>query len=142
MSAAVGAVSANKDVSFNVHLEEEHKNKGTNKVDVVNHDDVEEIVIDEDEEEEHKVELDLGPQFSLKEQLEKDKVRSFSNVSEFRFLLLVFNELEFLFLKDDESLRKWKEQLLGNVDVSAVGGTDFIATYLLAVNQVQTNFGC
>ncbi|XP_050894070.1 rho GDP-dissociation inhibitor 1 isoform X4 [Lathyrus oleraceus] len=95
MSAALGAVSATKDVSFNVHLEEEHKNKGTNKVDGANYDDVEEIVLDEDEEEEHKVELDLGPQFSLKEQLEKDK--------------------------DDESLRKWKEQLLGNVDVSAVG---------------------
>ncbi|CAI8618533.1 unnamed protein product [Vicia faba] len=95
MSAAVGAVSATKDVSFNVHLEEENKNKGTKKVDGVNYDDVEEIVLDEDEEEEHKVELDLGPQFSLKEQLEKDK--------------------------DDESLRKWKEQLLGNVDVSAVG---------------------
>jgi hypothetical protein len=37
----------------------------------------------------------------------------------------VFYELEILFciLKDDESLRKWKEQLLGNVDVYAVGGT-------------------
>ncbi|XP_010258602.1 PREDICTED: rho GDP-dissociation inhibitor 1-like [Nelumbo nucifera] len=40
-------------------------------------------------------ELCLGPQFSLKEQLEKDK--------------------------DDESLRRWKEQLLGSVDLSAVG---------------------
>lgn len=94
MSAAVGAVSTTKDVSFNAHLEEEHKNKGTNKVGV-NYDEAEEIVPDEDEEEEPKLELDLGPQFSLKEQLEKDK--------------------------DDESLRKWKEQLLGNVDVSAVG---------------------
>ncbi|XP_042489621.1 rho GDP-dissociation inhibitor 1-like [Macadamia integrifolia] len=42
-----------------------------------------------------KEELDLGPQFSLKEQLDKDK--------------------------DDESLRRWKEQLLGSVDFSAVG---------------------
>ncbi|KAA0044576.1 rho GDP-dissociation inhibitor 1-like [Cucumis melo var. makuwa] len=40
-------------------------------------------------------EMDLGPLFSLKEQLEKDK--------------------------DDESLRKWKEQLLGSVDLSAIG---------------------
>lgn len=39
---------------------------------------------------------------------------------------------EFCILKDDESLRKWKEQLLGNVDVSAVGGTDFIITYLFS----------
>lgn len=29
----------------------------------------------------------------------------------------------FCFSKDDESLRKWKEQLLGDIDVSAVGGT-------------------
>ncbi|KAL6000502.1 Rab GDP dissociation inhibitor alpha [Asimina triloba] len=41
--------------------------------------------------------IDLGPQFSLKEQLEKDK--------------------------DDESLRRWKEQLLGSVDINAVGET-------------------
>jgi len=40
-------------------------------------------------------------------------------------LVVFFDEFEILFciLKDDESLRKWKEQLLGNVDVSAVGGT-------------------
>ncbi|CAK8564439.1 unnamed protein product [Lathyrus sativus] len=41
--------------------------------------------------------IDLGPQFTLKEQLEKDK--------------------------DDESLRKWKEQLLGSIDMSSVGET-------------------
>jgi len=76
MSAAVGAVSTTKDVSFNAHLEEEHKSKGTNKVGV-NYDDAEEIVPDEEEEEEPKLELDLGPQFSLKEQLEKDKVSFF-----------------------------------------------------------------
>ncbi|KAJ1407331.1 Rho protein GDP-dissociation inhibitor [Sesbania bispinosa] len=93
MSAAVGAVSTTKDVPFNVHLEEELKNKGTNKVDGVNYDDAEET--EPEEEEDSKLELDLGPQFSLKEQLEKDK--------------------------DDESLRKWKEQLLGSVDISVVG---------------------
>ncbi|XVF87842.1 hypothetical protein PTKIN_Ptkin18bG0153300 [Pterospermum kingtungense] len=47
----------------------------------------------EDEEEERK--LELGPQYTLKEQLEKDK--------------------------DDESLRRWKEQLLGAVDFESVG---------------------
>ncbi|KAJ6823261.1 rho GDP-dissociation inhibitor 1 [Iris pallida] len=47
-----------------------------------------------DEEEEGKV-IDLGPQVSLKDQLEKDK--------------------------DDESLRRWKEQLLGSVDLNSVG---------------------
>ncbi|KAM0063060.1 putative Rho protein GDP-dissociation inhibitor [Helianthus debilis subsp. tardiflorus] len=39
--------------------------------------------------------IELGPQCTLKSQLEKDK--------------------------DDESLRKWKEQLLGNVDINDVG---------------------
>ncbi|KAJ6852356.1 rho GDP-dissociation inhibitor 1 [Iris pallida] len=47
-----------------------------------------------DEEEEGKF-IDLGPQVSLKDQLEKDK--------------------------DDESLRRWKEQLLGSVDLNSVG---------------------
>jgi hypothetical protein len=28
----------------------------------------------------------------------------------------------FCLVKDDESLRKWKEQLLGSVDLTAVGG--------------------
>ncbi|KAL2996837.1 hypothetical protein AAZX31_09G010200 [Glycine max] len=50
---------------------------------------------DEDDEEERKIEL--GPQCTLKEQLEKDK--------------------------DDESLRRWKEQLLGSVDINSVGET-------------------
>ncbi|KAK7245945.1 hypothetical protein RIF29_40799 [Crotalaria pallida] len=50
---------------------------------------------DEDDDEERKIEL--GPQRTLKEQLEKDK--------------------------DDESLRRWKEQLLGSVDINAVGET-------------------
>ncbi|XP_031129098.1 rho GDP-dissociation inhibitor 1-like [Ipomoea triloba] len=39
--------------------------------------------------------IQLGPQVTLKEQIEKDK--------------------------DDESLRRWKEQLLGSVDINAVG---------------------
>ncbi|KAK7262107.1 hypothetical protein RJT34_29667 [Clitoria ternatea] len=49
--------------------------------------------VDEDDDVERK--LDLGPQCSLKEQLEKDK--------------------------DDESLRRWKEQLLGSVNINSVG---------------------
>ncbi|OIW14674.1 hypothetical protein TanjilG_33016 [Lupinus angustifolius] len=94
MSATVEAVSSTKKdvISFNSHLDEELENKGmNNKVGVVEQDsdDV------ETEELEYDKELDLGPQVSLKEQLEKDK--------------------------DDESLRKWKEQLLGSVDISNVG---------------------
>ncbi|XP_066378356.1 rho GDP-dissociation inhibitor 1-like [Miscanthus floridulus] len=41
--------------------------------------------------------IDLGPRLSIKEQLDKDK--------------------------DDESLSRWKEQLLGSVDLSTVGET-------------------
>ncbi|CAL5052639.1 unnamed protein product [Urochloa decumbens] len=41
--------------------------------------------------------IELGPRVSIKEQLDKDK--------------------------DDESLRRWKEQLLGSVDLSSVGET-------------------
>ncbi|XP_010493686.1 PREDICTED: rho GDP-dissociation inhibitor 1-like [Camelina sativa] len=52
---------------------------------------------DDDEEEEEDKKLDLGPMIALKEQLEKDK--------------------------DDESLRRWKEQLLGSVDLEEVGET-------------------
>ncbi|KAL3003356.1 hypothetical protein AAZX31_08G103000 [Glycine max] len=95
------AVSATKDVPFNAHLEEDIKNKEINKV--VNVGEADQIPYNDDAEgtdseaeEDPKLELDLGPQCSLKEQLEKDK--------------------------EDESLRKWKEQLLGGIDVSAVGG--------------------
>ncbi|CAD6242642.1 unnamed protein product [Miscanthus lutarioriparius] len=54
---------------------------------------------EEDEEDEEKAPkvIDLGPRVSIKEQLEKDK--------------------------DDESLRRWKEQLLGSVDFNSVGET-------------------
>ncbi|GLT41355.1 hypothetical protein SLA2020_154260 [Shorea laevis] len=51
---------------------------------------------EDDDDQERKIEL--GPQFTLKEQLEKDK--------------------------DDESLRRWKEQLLGSVDLNAVGDAE------------------
>uniref|UniRef100_A0A0D9WPS5 Rho GDP-dissociation inhibitor 1 n=1 Tax=Leersia perrieri TaxID=77586 RepID=A0A0D9WPS5_9ORYZ len=54
---------------------------------------------DEEEDEDGKVAeaIDLGPRVSIKEQLEMDK--------------------------EDESLRRWKEQLLGSVDLSSVGDT-------------------
>ncbi|KAJ1422785.1 Rho protein GDP-dissociation inhibitor [Sesbania bispinosa] len=53
------------------------------------------IYATEEEEDEDGTKIELGPQCTLKEQLEKDK--------------------------DDESLRKWKEQLLGSVDVTNIG---------------------
>ncbi|KAI4371170.1 hypothetical protein MLD38_019436 [Melastoma candidum] len=49
----------------------------------------------DNEEDEEGRKLELGPQCTIKEHLEKDK--------------------------DDESLRRWKEQLLGSVDFEAVG---------------------
>ncbi|KAJ9169987.1 hypothetical protein P3X46_018124 [Hevea brasiliensis] len=51
----------------------------------------------EEEEDEDGNKIQLGPQCTLKEHLEKDK--------------------------DDESLRKWKEQLLGTVDFENIGET-------------------
>jgi Rho GDP-dissociation inhibitor len=93
MSAAVGAISATKDVAFNPQMEEEElKNNRNSKAgdEVPSHelphtedDDGHEDDDDDDDEleEEHAAkliksekELDLGPQVSLKEQLEKDKV--------------------------------------------------------------------
>ncbi|XP_047317468.1 rho GDP-dissociation inhibitor 1-like isoform X2 [Impatiens glandulifera] len=62
------------------------------KMNMVNSIDTEE---ENDEEDDEKIEL--GPQCTLKAQLEKDK--------------------------DDESLRKWKEQLLGTVDIESIGET-------------------
>ncbi|KAK4371563.1 hypothetical protein RND71_011038 [Anisodus tanguticus] len=50
---------------------------------------------EDDDEDENTNKIELGPQCTLKEQFEKDK--------------------------DDESLRRWKEQLLGSVDINAVG---------------------
>ncbi|KAJ6756725.1 RHO GDP-DISSOCIATION INHIBITOR 1-LIKE [Salix purpurea] len=52
---------------------------------------------EEDDEETNERKIELGPQYTLKEQLEKDK--------------------------DDESLRRWKEQLLGAVDIESAGET-------------------
>ncbi|KAA8515593.1 hypothetical protein F0562_018796 [Nyssa sinensis] len=52
---------------------------------------------EDDDEEDVEGKIELGPQYTLKEQLEKDK--------------------------DDESLRRWKEQLLGSVDINSVGET-------------------
>ncbi|KAF6161940.1 hypothetical protein GIB67_014142 [Kingdonia uniflora] len=52
---------------------------------------------EDDDEEDEVGKIVLGPQRTLKEELEKDK--------------------------EDESLRRWKEQLLGSVDLTSVGET-------------------
>ncbi|GMN59677.1 hypothetical protein TIFTF001_028760 [Ficus carica] len=118
MSAGLEAVSAAREVAFKPQKEEEEelKDKKNNintkcgdKIQLIknnNEIDHEENSNDSDDDEteeeggdltklESEKDLNPGPLFSLKDQLEKDK--------------------------DDESLRKWKEQLLGRVDLSAVG---------------------
>lgn len=108
MSLAVGVVSSSKSMGFdnnegaaNTDLSETKSTAKTpadeergdehggceNSVDAT----------EEEEEEDEERKIELGPQFTLKEQLEKDK--------------------------DDESLRRWKEQLLGSVDLNSVGET-------------------
>ncbi|KAG8472587.1 hypothetical protein CXB51_034369 [Gossypium anomalum] len=102
MSAAVGIFSASKQDGLkkngrnnNEEAREEKKNKSKKFVDdnEAKNNNVDEE--DDDPKLKPEKELDLGPPLSLKEQLEKDK--------------------------DDESLRRWKEQLLGSVDMSALG---------------------
>nr|GEU58179.1 Rho GDP-dissociation inhibitor 1-like [Tanacetum cinerariifolium] len=90
MSLTVEAVSScSKDMEF-----EENKDQGKESIKKSGS----ESSFCESENEGDEVEdtkIELGPQCTLKDQLEKDK--------------------------DDESLRKWKEQLLGNVDINDVG---------------------
>ncbi|XP_021648094.2 rho GDP-dissociation inhibitor 1 isoform X2 [Hevea brasiliensis] len=100
MSAAVGTSSASKEMGFDngMEIEELMKNK-INNVEATGSEEEEEEE-DEEEENDSKVikslkELDIGPQVSFKKQLEKDK--------------------------DDDSLRRWKEQLLGSIDLASVG---------------------
>uniref|UniRef100_A0A6N2MYL9 Rho GDP-dissociation inhibitor 1 n=1 Tax=Salix viminalis TaxID=40686 RepID=A0A6N2MYL9_SALVM len=105
MSAAVRTFSASQEISFSNEMEnlgpDDHKIKASAAAaaagEEAEKDHEEDNAAEEDDfklQSDHK-ELDLGPQVSLKEQLEKDK--------------------------DDDSLRRWKEQLLGSVDMSAVG---------------------
>ncbi|XP_040373284.1 rho GDP-dissociation inhibitor 1 isoform X2 [Rosa chinensis] len=102
------AMSVTKDVGFSSQVQEvEFKNDKNNNKDaggepsLHQRDENDELKheVDPDEEDELATfkcdkELVLGPKFSFKEQLEKDK--------------------------DDKSLRKWKQQLPGNVNLSAL----------------------
>lgn len=109
MSLAVGAVSSSKKMGFDENKEEGEKStRETVEANKESGDEGERIsrqvsessiyTTDQEEEDDHeRSKLQLGPQCTLKEQLEKDK--------------------------DDESLRRWKEQLLGSVDLNNVGET-------------------
>ncbi|KAL3521883.1 hypothetical protein ACH5RR_014717 [Cinchona calisaya] len=116
MSLAVGVVSSSKssNMGFDDNNEDEKK-EGTNKTGAaesaadpeIEQESVEKInrqmsessmyTTEDEEEEDSEANIQLGPQFTLKELQEKDK--------------------------DDESLRRWKEQLLGSVDINSVGET-------------------
>ncbi|XP_010926646.2 rho GDP-dissociation inhibitor 1 [Elaeis guineensis] len=112
MSVALGAPSGSKDIDFATLEMEEEENKKQEEVENTDGDadeklsrkfsctsvastDNDDEIGDEDDDDEDKRAVQLGPQVPLKEQLEMDK--------------------------DDESLRRWKEQLLGSVDLNDVG---------------------
>ncbi|KAE8713087.1 Rho GDP-dissociation inhibitor 1 [Hibiscus syriacus] len=67
----------------------------------------------EDSDDDRDEAIPLGPQRTLKEQLEKDE--------------------------DDESLRKWKEQLLGGVDINNIGETLDPEVKFLSVSIVSAD---
>ena len=100
MSAAVGTFSASKETGFNkteTKKEELGDNKNKKFVDEAENNDHHEEDDDDHNESEHdedddaklksEKKLDLGPQFSLKEQLEKDKVYLHETIILFHFLI-------------------------------------------------------
>ncbi|XP_043688776.1 rho GDP-dissociation inhibitor 1-like [Telopea speciosissima] len=116
MSLAVGAVSSSKNMGFDESKDSEeksHVSESSKNLPPPSPTPTEEALREgekynrqmsetslyatEEEEDDEERKIELGPQCTLKEQLEKDK--------------------------DDESLRRWKEQLLGSVDLNSVGET-------------------
>ncbi|KAF8094227.1 hypothetical protein N665_0367s0015 [Sinapis alba] len=101
MSLASGAVSSSRDMGGDDEsTSRAHHHDGTDDEGVESlgrQMSESSICATEEEEEDDDSKLHLGPQYTIKEHLEKDK--------------------------DDESLRKWKEQLLGSVDVTNIGET-------------------
>ncbi|XP_011086231.1 rho GDP-dissociation inhibitor 1 [Sesamum indicum] len=104
MSLAVGVASSSKGMGFDENKAEgSETNKGNesggdNEGSISRKMSEASLYTTEDEDDEDtETKIQLGPQCTLKELSEKDK--------------------------DDESLRRWKEQLLGSVDVESVGET-------------------
>ncbi|XP_072978051.1 rho GDP-dissociation inhibitor 1-like isoform X1 [Typha angustifolia] len=114
MSLAIGALSSSNDMGLEENREKADKNGILAPKEVEVHREGEDgrdaerlnrqmseasllASDDEEDDDDSKVVkgIDLGPQVSLKDQMEKDK--------------------------DDDSLRRWKEQLLGSVDLNSVG---------------------
>ncbi|KAL5700145.1 Rab GDP dissociation inhibitor alpha [Ranunculus cassubicifolius] len=109
MSLAVGSCSTTTTTNMgfddkNISSEEENLKNNSNEVDEQDDEKLSRQMSeasvyadDHEDEDDDDRKIELGPQCTLKEQLEKDK--------------------------DDESLRRWKEQLLGSVDLNSVGET-------------------
>ncbi|KAL0321087.1 UNVERIFIED_CONTAM: Rho GDP-dissociation inhibitor 1 [Sesamum radiatum] len=104
MSLAVGVASSSKGMGFDENKAEgseankDHESGGDNEGSISRKMSDTSLYTTEDEDDEDtETKIQLGPQCTLKELSEKDK--------------------------DDESLRRWKEQLLGSVDVESVGET-------------------
>ncbi|KAK3016119.1 hypothetical protein RJ639_006153 [Escallonia herrerae] len=104
MSLAVGAVSSSNNMGFDENKEGGggensggyHESGDEREGNIKRNMSETSLYATEDEEEDAEGNrIQLGPQCTIKEQLEKDK--------------------------DDESLRRWKEQLLGSVDINNVG---------------------
>lgn len=121
MSLAVGAASSSRNMGFDKNKEKEGKSSGVydesdNEAttgDKIGKERSEASVCsteDEEDEEVGETLIQLGPQYTLKEQIEKDK--------------------------DDESLRKWKEQLLGSVDFDNIGETHEPEVKILSLSIV------
>ncbi|KAL0300874.1 UNVERIFIED_CONTAM: Rho GDP-dissociation inhibitor 1 [Sesamum radiatum] len=104
MSLAVGVASSSKGMGFDENKAEgsetnkDHESGADNEGSISRKMSEASLYTTEDEDDEDtETKIQLGPQCTLKELSEKDK--------------------------DDESLRRWKEQLLGSVDVESVGET-------------------
>ncbi|XP_076919976.1 rho GDP-dissociation inhibitor 1-like [Bidens hawaiensis] len=93
---------------------------------------------DEDEE----ARLELGPKISIREQLEKDKVGKWVGQTGWvtgqirKFGLLNADLREAYWKTDDESLRRWKEQLLGGVVVNEAAGIEEPDVKILSLSIV------
>ncbi|PIN21308.1 Rho GDP-dissociation inhibitor [Handroanthus impetiginosus] len=102
MSLAVGVASSSKAMGFDEKTGDEKGSKpesvtGSSCLDPETEPDSSVYATEDEDDEDTETKIQLGPQCTLKELSEKDK--------------------------DDESLRRWKEQLLGSVDVNSVGET-------------------
>ncbi|CAL1381939.1 unnamed protein product [Linum trigynum] len=106
------------DNNQNEEFQKQHEDEGVEKISKhTSHSSLDGGGGDDDEDDDEVAnKLELGPQYSLKEQLEKDK--------------------------DDESLRKWKEQLLGSVDFENIGGNVCVLELCVVIGIVIKGLVC